>query len=122
MRPSDTITLSGLSAVGYHGVFEHERRDGQPFIVDVVLHTDIRPAAASDDLADTANYGAVAEEVTALITGPPFNLIETLAERIAARILACFPVAAVQVRVHKPKAPITVEFTDVDISIFRERA
>jgi 7,8-dihydroneopterin aldolase/epimerase/oxygenase len=117
----DIISLSGITAVGYHGVFDHERRDGQPFTVDVALHTDTRAAAASDDLADTANYGVLAEGVQAIITGDPVNLIETLAERIAGYVLAGFPVAAVEVTVHKPKAPIEVPFGDVTITIFRER-
>lgn len=119
----DRITLTGVSATGYHGVFEHEKRDGQPFVVDAVLHTDISAAAATDDLTKTAHYGEVAEEIVALITGEPFDLIETLTERIATRILAGFPsVDAVDVTVHKPKAPITVPFGDVTISVHRERA
>ena len=117
----DTITLSGITAIGHHGVFEHEKRNGQPFIVDVVLHTDIRPAAASDDLADTANYGELAEQVKAVITSGPYNLIETLAEKTAAMVLRNFAVDAVDITVHKPKAPIEVPFGDVAIHIHRER-
>lgn len=118
----DRIALTGITAVGHHGVFEHERRDGQPFIVDVVLHLDLRPAGQSDDLTQTAHYGELAEQVTKLITGDPLNLIEALAERIAAHVLASFPVNAVEVTVHKPKAPIEVPFGDVTVSIYRERA
>lgn len=117
----DTITLTGITAVGHHGVFEHERRDGQPFIVDVVLHLDLRPAGRSDDLTQTAHYGELAEQVTELIAGEPLNLIEALAERIASSILSSFAVTAVEVTVHKPKAPIEVPFGDVAVSIFRER-
>ncbi|GAB3536818.1 dihydroneopterin aldolase [Arthrobacter tecti] len=118
----DTITLTGITAVGHHGVFEHERRDGQPFIVDVVLHLDLRPAGISDDLTRTAHYGELAEQVRNLITGEPLNLIEALAERIAGHVLESFAVDAVEVTVHKPKAPIEVPFGDVTVSIFRERA
>ncbi|WP_299168412.1 dihydroneopterin aldolase [uncultured Arthrobacter sp.] len=117
----DTITLTGITAVGHHGVFEHERRDGQPFIVDVVLHLDLRPAGRSDDLTQTAHYGELAEQVAELIAGEPLNLIEALAERIASSILSSFAVTAVEVTVHKPKAPIGVPFGDVAVSIFRER-
>ncbi len=117
----DRISLSGIKAVGYHGVFDHERRNGQPFVVDVVLHTDIRAAAASDDLAATANYGELAERVKAIIEGEPCNLIETLTERIAADVLAVFDVARVDVTVHKPKAPIEVPFGDVSVSVSRSR-
>lgn len=121
-RRPDRITLTGVEATGWHGVFEHERRDGQPFIVDAVLYTDIREAAATDDLSKTANYGDVAEQITALIGGEPFDLIETLAERIAAAVLDRFEVSAVEITVHKPKAPIKVPFGDVTINIYRERA
>jgi dihydroneopterin aldolase len=117
----DRIALTGITAVGHHGVFDHERRDGQPFIVDVVLHLDLRPAGQSDDLTRTAHYGELAEEVAGLITGEPLNLIEALAERIAGHILASFAVDAVEVTVHKPKAPIEVPFGDVSVSIYRER-
>lgn len=117
----DTITLTGITAVGYHGVFDHERRDGQPFIVDVVLHLDLRPAGQSDDLTKTAHYGELAEQVAELITGEPLDLIEALAERIASHILESFAVNAVEVTVHKPKAPIEVPFADVAVSIYRER-
>ncbi|MFD1214163.1 dihydroneopterin aldolase [Arthrobacter sp. GCM10027362] len=118
-RP-DVIRLSGISATGYHGVFEHERREGQEFIVDVALHTDIRAAAASDDLARTANYGALANQVRDIIAGAPVNLIETLAERIASHVLGAFAVDAAEVTVHKPQAPIEVPFSDVAVTIYRE--
>lgn len=117
----DRITLTGITAVGHHGVFEHERRDGQPFIVDLVLHLDLRPAGLSDDLTRTAHYGELAGQVAGLITGEPLNLIEALAERIAGHVLSSFAVDAVEVTVHKPKAPIEVPFGDVAVTIFRER-
>jgi hypothetical protein len=75
-RP-DIIKLTGISAVGYHGVLEQERHDGQRFIVDVALHTDIRPAAAGDDLTKTANYAELADQVEAIITGEALQLIES---------------------------------------------
>src|SRR5690606_33791008 len=120
-RP-DTIKLTSVSAIGYHGVFDHEKRDGQPFITDVVLHLDIGAAAATDDLARTADYGAVAEAVVAMVTGEPFDLIETLSVRMAEKLIEQFPVLdAVEVTIHKPKAPILVPFGDVSITVFRTR-
>ena len=83
-----------------------------------MLHTDIRAAAADDDL-DTAHYGELADR-SANITGDPLNLIETLAERIADGVLRTSP-SAVEVTVHKPQAPIEVPFGDVTVSIYRER-
>ncbi|MET4060591.1 dihydroneopterin aldolase [Arthrobacter sp. UYP6] len=119
----DTIKLTGITAQGFHGVFEDERRNGQPFVVDVALHTDLRPAGISDDLTQTAHYGELAEQVAAIIAGEPLNLIEALAERIAGAVLASFPgVGAVDVTVHKPQAPITVPFGDVAVTIRRDRS
>lgn len=120
--PRDRIALTGITATGYHGVFEHEKRNGQPFVVDVVLYTDLRPAGASDDVADTAHYGVLAERVTDVITSGPYNLIETLAGKLAEMVLAEFAVEAVDITVHKPQAPIEVPFGDVSIQIHRERA
>jgi dihydroneopterin aldolase len=117
----DRIELLGLRAVGFHGVFDHERRDGQEFVVDLVLGIDTRAAAASDDLADTVDYGAVADEVTAIIEGAPVNLIETLAARMADALLQRPLVHAVEVRVHKPHAPISVAFDDVIVTVVRTR-
>lgn len=117
----DRITLSGVTAVGHHGVFDFERRDGQPFVVDAVLHLDFGPAAASDDVRDTAHYGEVAECICGWITGEPMNLIEALAVRIADDVLRRFAVAAVDITVHKPKAPIEVDFGDVSVSVHRDR-
>jgi dihydroneopterin aldolase len=118
----DKITLTGVTAVGHHGVFDFERRDGQPFVVDAVLYTDFSKAAETDDLQYTAHYGEVAEYITSLIAGEPLNLIEALAVRIAEGVLAGFNIAAVDVTVHKPKAPIQVPFGDVTVSVHRERA
>ncbi|GAB3570753.1 dihydroneopterin aldolase [Arthrobacter alkaliphilus] len=118
----DKITLTGVTAVGHHGVFDFERRDGQPFVVDAVLYTDFSKAAETDDLQFTAHYGEVAEYITSLITGEPLNLIEALAVRIAEGILAGFNIDAVDVTVHKPKAPIEVPFGDVTVSVHRERS
>ena len=118
----DTITLTGITAQGFHGVFDDERRNGQPFVVDVVLHADLRPAGISDDLTHTAHYGELAEQVAAIIAGEPLNLIEALAERIAAAVLDRFSsVETVDVTVHKPQAPITVPFGDVAVTIHRTR-
>ncbi|WP_295018579.1 dihydroneopterin aldolase [uncultured Micrococcus sp.] len=118
----DVIRLTGLTAVGRHGVFPHEKRDGQPFTADVVLTLDAGPAAATDDLARTANYAEVADTVVRLITGEPFDLIETLAVRIAEAVLAGQALAsAVEVTVHKPQAPIPHNFADVSVTVVRRR-
>ena len=93
-----------------------------PFGVDVVLHLDTRAAATSDRLADTVDYGALAVGVADLVRGEPVDLIETLADRIARACLSDPRVAAVDVAVHKPQAPIPESFTDVAVAVRRARA
>jgi dihydroneopterin aldolase/2-amino-4-hydroxy-6-hydroxymethyldihydropteridine diphosphokinase len=121
-RRLDRVRLVGVTATGYHGVFEHERREGQTFVADVVAHLDTRRAAATDDLAHTLNYGSLAEQVVTVLAGEPADLIETVAERIAATVLAHPQVQAVDVAVHKPQAPITVPFGDVVVEVRRDRS
>ena len=116
------ITLSGLRAQGFHGVFDFERRQGQDFVVDVVLELDLSKAAATDDVTDTVHYGELAERLIAVITGEPVNLIETLADRLLAVCLADDRVATAEVTVHKPQAPIPHEFADVAVTLRRGRS
>jgi dihydroneopterin aldolase len=120
-RMPDRVSLRGLKVWGRHGVFDHERADGQDFLVDVVLCFDTRPAARSDDLDDTVNYAAVAQSVTSIVGGEPVNLIETLAGRIADACLDDPRVESVEVSVHKPHAPIPLPFDDVVVTIRRSR-
>jgi dihydroneopterin aldolase len=117
----DRIMLSGLRGRGLHGVYPRERVEGQTFVVDAVLEVDTREAAEGDDLARTADYGAIAEKLVGVIEGEPVNLIETLASRLAGICLADPAVTAVEITVHKPDAPITVPFDDVSVTIRRER-
>lgn len=117
---ADQIVVTGIRAVGYHGVFPEERREGQEFVVDVCLDVSTLAAGRSDDLGHTVDYGAVAVAVHDLITGEPFDLIEALAERIAAACLALPGVMRVEVTVHKPQAPIPVPFDDVSVRIVRD--
>jgi dihydroneopterin aldolase len=118
---SDRISLHGLRVRGHHGVFDFERRAGQDFVVDVELELDLAKAAASDDVADTVHYGELAGRLAEVIAGEPVNLIETLAERLAAVCLADARVAGATVTVHKPQAPIPHEFADVAVTVRRTR-
>lgn len=118
----DRITLRGLRAWGHHGVREHERRDGQEFVVDAVLSLDTRPAAAKDDLLRTVDYGGLASRLTAVISSEPVRLIETLAQRLAGACLAEPGVLEVEITLHKPQAPIPYPFDDVAVTISRRRA
>jgi len=118
---SDRIELTGLRVRGHHGVFEHERRDGQDFVVDVALEVDTRAAAASDDLAETVDYGALAQSLAEVVAGDAVDLLETLAERLVQVCLGDERVAAATVTVHKPQAPIPLAFDDVAVTIRRTR-
>jgi dihydroneopterin aldolase len=118
---TDRIALRGLRVTGRHGVFEHERRDGQEFVVDAELEVDVDAAAASDDLGDTVDYGGLAQRLAAVVAGEPVNLIETLAERLVQECLVDLRVQAATVTVHKPHAPIPLSFADVTITVRRER-
>jgi dihydroneopterin aldolase len=120
-RVSDRIELRGLRVRGHHGVFEHERRDGQEFLVDVTVWMDLAPAAASDDLADTLHSRELAERTAAIVAGEPSDLIETVAARVADLVLADARVRAVEVALHKPQAPIPLEFADVAVVVHRSR-
>lgn len=102
----DKIILKGLVFYGYHGTLPEERRLGQRFIVDVTLDTDLRRAGTSDELNATVNYAEVLTLVKAIVEGPPCKLIETVAERIAKRLLAVKRVTAVDVCVKKPQPPL----------------
>jgi dihydroneopterin aldolase len=121
-RPADSIVLTGLRVQANHGVFDFERAEGQEFVVDVTAWLDLSLASAGDDLTETVHYGELAEEVVAAVERDPVDLIETVAERVAATVLAHEPVDAVEVTVHKPQAPISVPFGDVAVRITRGRA
>ncbi|GAA4384539.1 dihydroneopterin aldolase [Tsukamurella soli] len=118
---ADRIELRGLAVRGNHGVFDHERRDGQDFLVDLVLWVDSRRAAETDDLADTVDYGALAQRAHDIVAGPPRNLIETVAAEIADVVAADPRVHAVEVTIHKPSAPIPLTFADVAVVARRSR-
>jgi len=117
----DRISLLGIRAFGYHGVLEHERRDGQPFVVDVVVAMDLGPAAETGDLAQTVDYGALASRIVAAVERDPVDLIETLAVRVADLVLTDRRVTCVEVTVHKPQAPVEVSVADVAVTLVRGR-
>jgi dihydroneopterin aldolase len=118
---SDRVTLRGLRVRGHHGVLPEERAQGQDFLVDVVLCLDTGPAADSDDIADTVDYGTLAARVAAVVGGEPVHLLETLAQRVADACLGEPLVDSVEVTVHKPGAPMPVTFADVAVTVVRDR-
>lgn len=118
----DRIEIRGLRARGRHGVFEEEKRHGQVFVVDVTLERDLSGAAASDELGDTVDYGTMAQQIAEAVTTTRFDLIEALAGHIANLCLTDPSVDAVEVRVAKPEAPISLDFGEVAVVVRRERA
>jgi dihydroneopterin aldolase len=118
---TDELTVSGIRCWGHHGVFDHERRDGQPFVIDLTLGLDTAPAAASDDLHDTVDYGNLVAQVKASVESDPVDLVETLAHRVAGVCLSDRRVEWARVTVHKPDAPIETPFADVRLTITRDR-
>jgi dihydroneopterin aldolase len=118
---TDRITLTGLAVRGNHGVFEHERRDGQDFLVDITVWLDLAAAAESDDLADTLHYGELAQRAAEIVGGPACDLIETVAAKVAEDVMTDQRVHAVEVTLHKPSAPIPLTFADVAVTVRRSR-
>jgi dihydroneopterin aldolase len=105
--PRDSLVLRGLVFYGYHGVLAEEQKLGQRFQVDLRLWMDLQAAARSDDLADTVSYAAVFDQVRAVLEGPPSRLLEHVAGRVGAALLAADPrIARVRVRLLKLDPPI----------------
>ncbi|OCA94579.1 2-amino-4-hydroxy-6-hydroxymethyldihydropteridinepyrophosphokinase [Actinobaculum suis] len=115
----DTVAIHGVEAIGSHGVFDFERERRVPFRADIEVLVDASQAAARDQVADTVSYADLAADAEAILAGPPVNLIETLAARIAEAALARGGLAA-QVTVHKPEAPVAQKFTDVAVTVRRD--
>lgn len=118
------ISIVGVRARGRHGVFEHERRDGQDFIADVSVRPVaglLQRAAASDSIEEALDYSHLADVLRRHIEGEPCNLIEALASRVCDALLADPRIEHACVTIHKPQAPMGVEFADVMVTICRGR-
>ena len=109
------IALKGLGALANHGVYEFERDRNQRFSADIVMW--VETAGAADDIAATVSYADIADEAMAVLTGTAVDLIETLAETIASRVMSHEGVVGTEVTVHKPDAPIDHPFADVSVTV-----
>jgi dihydroneopterin aldolase len=120
---TDRILLEGMIFVGYHGTLPEEQTLGQRFVVDVAMDCDLRGAGMSDDLTQTVDYGAVYEQVRRIVEGPPVGLTETVAERIAAAVLAEHErITAIRVKVAKPQVRLgATVLTGSAVEIVRRR-
>ena len=109
------IALKGLGALANHGVYDFERDRNQRFSADIVMW--VETAGAADDIAATVSYADIADEAMAVLTGTAVDLIETLAETIASRVMSQEGVVGTEVTVHKPDAPIDHPFADVSVTV-----
>jgi 7,8-dihydroneopterin aldolase/epimerase/oxygenase len=118
---SDRIQLSDIRCYGYVGFLPEEQVLGQWFVVDLGIDLDLAAAGRSDDLADTLDYRAVIDRTKTLVKTAKFALVERLAQAIADEILALPKVERVNVRLHKPAAPIPEFGGGITIDITRDR-
>jgi 7,8-dihydroneopterin aldolase/epimerase/oxygenase len=118
---TDRIELKGIEVVARHGVLEHEKQEPQVFRIDLTLYLDLSNAGTSDDLADTVDYGKLAQVAHDLVQSESHDLIESVAQQIATAVLDEPLVDRVRVTVHKPEAPIPLTFSDVAVTVDRSR-
>jgi len=117
------IQIKGLRVYGYHGVMEHEREEGQYFIIDATINVDAERASATDDIANTVSYAEIASLISENVRNNPVNLLETLSQRLADEVLfAASPWAKkVKITVSKPDAPIDLYFDTVAVTAKAKR-
>lgn len=116
---TDVVRIEGVRVLGTHGVLPEERTYQQPFVVDINADVETSRAAHTDSVGHTISYADAAADAVSVIAGESVNLIETLAERIAAKVLARGALS-VTVTVHKPEAPVGTEFADASVQITRQ--
>jgi len=119
---ADRVFVEGLKIFARHGVFEEERRRGQTFAIDISCELDPLDEPLGDDLSSTVNYGELSDIAAEVFAGGPYNLVETLAERIATAILDRFPrVFKARVKVAKTLPPIDALADAVGAEVLRAR-
>jgi 7,8-dihydroneopterin aldolase/epimerase/oxygenase len=117
---TDRIELRGLRAMGVHGAFPEERRQAQPFEIDVDVEADLATAGRSDQLGDTVDYGAVAAAVERAVGGDSCHLLEALAERVAREVTAIDGrIRGVTVNVRKLRPPVPLDLASAGVRITR---
>ncbi|HET9090761.1 MAG TPA: dihydroneopterin aldolase [Acidimicrobiales bacterium] len=121
MSLGDRIEVRGLRVVGRHGVLPEERERAQPFEIDLDIEADLGPAASSDDLGRTLDYGVLAASVAALVEKESFQLLEALAEAVASLVLEHPLCEAVGVRVRKLRPPVALDLGSVAVFVHRRR-
>ncbi|MCL1834529.1 MAG: 2-amino-4-hydroxy-6-hydroxymethyldihydropteridine diphosphokinase [Oscillospiraceae bacterium] len=118
----DKICINGVEVFANHGAFPEEKVLGQKFVISVELYTDLRAAGKSDRLEDAVDYGMICAGIRQYVEGNVFNLIETVAEGLAEKLLSeNRPVKKIRVQVKKPWAPVMAHLESVSVEIERER-
>lgn len=115
----DEIRIDNLEVFAYHGVCQAEKENGQPFFVNAVLYTDLRPAGLEDDLSLSTNYGEICHFIYNWMKDNMYDLIETVAESLAEQILLNFSIQDLILEIRKPKAPVGLPFESVSVRIRR---
>ena len=118
---NDSIRITGLELFGYHGVYDHEKQNGQRFLVDLAVWIDTENASVSDDLSQTLDYGELVKAVAAEVQGESVDLIEKLAAKVLDVVWRFEEALAAEVTVHKPEAPVGFPVTDISVTLKRER-
>ncbi len=118
---SDTISITGIAVFAHHGVLDSERKTGQLFVVDVRVGADLSEPSRTDLLGDTIDYGALGRMIHERVATERWDLIEKVAGRVAELVLEDPRVNSVEVTVHKPDAPIPIDFEDVSVTVRRVR-
>lgn len=118
---NDSIRITGLELFGYHGVYDHEKQNGQRFLVDLAVWIDTENASVSDDLSQTLDYGELVQAVAAEVQGESVDLIEKLAAKVLDVVWRFEEALVAEVTVHKPEAPVGFPVTDISVTLKRER-
>ncbi len=118
---NDSIRITGLELFGYHGVYDHEKQNGQRFLVDLTVWIDSGEASVSDDLSQTLDYGELVKAVAAEVKGESVDLIEKLAAKVLDVVWRFEKALVAKVTVHKPEAPVGFPVTDISVTLKRER-
>ena len=121
-NPSDKIILRGMTFYGFHGVNAEEKALGQTYLVDCEVTLDLSKSGTSDNLTDTVSYTDIYKTVRFIIEGESKNLLETLAESIANKIIDEFEITSIKVTLMKPNPPIkgsNINHAAVEITRYR---
>jgi len=118
---NDSIRITGLELFGYHGVYDHEKQNGQRFLIDLTVWIDTENASVSDNLSQTLDYGELVKAVAAEVQGESVDLIEKLAAKVLDVVWRFEKALVAEVTVHKPEAPVGFPVTDISVTLKRER-